>query len=79
MYQNYRSGGNDHKKQSIISSQEDKLFQQKNDLKLKRAEIVSKDDEIAKQNDKVKILEKENNKLSKSVETTLTQFSRLKK
>ena len=27
------------KKQSIISSQEDKLFQQKNDMKLVRAEI----------------------------------------
>ena len=67
------------KKQSIISTQEDKITQLKNDLKLKRTEIEKKDCEIANQHGKVKSLEKENKKVSESVETTLTQFSRLRK
>ena len=67
------------KKQTIISTQEDKITQLKNDLKLKRTEIGTKECEIVNQHGKVKSLEKENKKVSKSVETTLTQFSRLRK
>ena len=46
---------------------------------MKRTEIEKKDCEIANQHGKVKSLEKENKKDSKSVETALTQFSRLRK